>query len=184
MRASVHGTRSRLAASWRASHPPALEQWSSSTCERRRRSHSVERRRRCHSVVGRGIEKGVMRNERERSWLAERILPGGDEPDPRFTLANERTFLAWIRTSLAFLAGGIALEAFAVQVFPGPLRTWVAVFVICVGLFIAVGAAVRWTRIERSMRHSRPLPVPAIIPLLSLGAGLAAAAAIVLLLVE
>jgi putative membrane protein len=47
-----------------------------------------------------------------RSRLAEKLLPGGTEPDPRFTLANERTFLAWIRTSLALLAGGIAVEAF------------------------------------------------------------------------
>ncbi len=47
-----------------------------------------------------------------RSNLAARILLGGEEPDPRFTLANERTFLAWIRTSLALLAGGVAVEAF------------------------------------------------------------------------
>ena len=35
----------------------------------------------------------------------------GTEPDPRFSLANERTFLAWLRTSLAFIAAGVALEA-------------------------------------------------------------------------
>jgi putative membrane protein len=34
------------------------------------------------------------------------------EPDPRFLLANERTFLAWIRTALALIAGGLALAAF------------------------------------------------------------------------
>ena len=38
-----------------------------------------------------------------------RLLAGGDEPDPRFTLANERTFLAWVRTALALLAGMVAL---------------------------------------------------------------------------
>ena len=43
-----------------------------------------------------------------RKPLSQSLL-GGEEPDPRFTLANERTFLAWIRTSLAFLAGGIAV---------------------------------------------------------------------------
>jgi len=44
-------------------------------------------------------------------WVAG---PGdeGEEPDPRFTLANERTFLAWVRTALALVAGGIGLEAF------------------------------------------------------------------------
>ena len=43
-----------------------------------------------------------------RSPLARRLLPDGEEPDPRFTLANERTFLAWMRTALAFVAGGKA----------------------------------------------------------------------------
>lgn len=37
-------------------------------------------------------------------------------PDPRFTLANERTFLAWIRTSLALLASGVAVDAFVTSV--------------------------------------------------------------------
>lgn len=54
-----------------------------------------------------------------RGKIAERLLPGGTEPDPRFTLANERTFLAWIRTSLALLAGGIAIEAFTSGPLPG-----------------------------------------------------------------
>ena len=48
----------------------------------------------------------------ERGALTKRLLPDGVEPDPRFTLANERTFLAWVRTALAFIAGGIAVEAF------------------------------------------------------------------------
>ena len=33
----------------------------------------------------------------------------GEAPDYRFSLANERTFLAWIRTALGFLAAGVAL---------------------------------------------------------------------------
>ena len=45
----------------------------------------------------------------ERGWFTRRVFPTGGEPDPRFTLANERTFLAWIRTALGLLAGGIAL---------------------------------------------------------------------------
>ena len=32
----------------------------------------------------------------------------GTEPDPRFSLANERTFLAWFRTGITLLALGIA----------------------------------------------------------------------------
>lgn len=51
-----------------------------------------------------------------------RLLAGGDEPDPRFTLANERTFLAWVRTALALLAGGVAVEAFTGALFAPPVR--------------------------------------------------------------
>ena len=32
--------------------------------------------------------------------------------DYRFLLANERTFLAWMRTALGLIAGGVALEQF------------------------------------------------------------------------
>lgn len=114
----------------------------------------------------------------DRSWLSRLILPGGSEPDPRFTLANERTFLAWTRTSLAFLAGGVALGAFDIPGLGATMRTALAVFVMAVGLVIAVGAAVRWVRVERAMRAHRPLPVPAIIPVLSAAGVLACGIAI------
>ncbi|GAA0195901.1 YidH family protein [Glutamicibacter creatinolyticus] len=118
----------------------------------------------------------------ERSRLARWLLPSGKEPDPRFTLANERTFLAWIRTSLAFLAGGIALEAFTAASFSTPLRTWLALIVIGIGMLIAGGAAFRWLRVERRMREDSPLPVPAIVPLLGFGAVAAAVAAVAMIL--
>ena len=34
----------------------------------------------------------------------------GTEPDVRFSLANERTFLAWTRTALALIAGALAFR--------------------------------------------------------------------------
>lgn len=105
---------------------------------------------------------------KKRSRLARALLPEGSEPDPRFTLANERTFLAWTRTSLAFLAGGIALEAFPLPNVSDTAQSAIAVLVIAVGLLISLGAALRWVKVERAMRTSQPLPVPAIIPLLSL----------------
>ena len=39
----------------------------------------------------------------------------GEAPDYRFSLANERTFLAWIRTALGFLAAGVGLDQLAPQ---------------------------------------------------------------------
>jgi putative membrane protein len=116
-----------------------------------------------------------------RGKIAERLLPGGTEPDPRFTLANERTFLAWIRTSLALLAGGIALEAFTADLFLEPVRKGLAVLLLLLGMMLSAGAAVRWIRVERSMRNKTPLPLPLIVPLLA-GAG-ALAAAVVLIFI-
>jgi len=118
----------------------------------------------------------------DRSTLARAVFPDGKEPDPRFTLANERTFLAWTRTSLAFLAGGVAIEAFPIAGLGPTVRMWLAVFVTAVGMFIAGGAAFRWVRVERAMRNERPLPMPAIVPLLSAAAFVACAVVIVLFL--
>lgn len=116
-----------------------------------------------------------------RGWLARKVLPGGEEPDPRFTLANERTFLAWVRTSLAFLAGGLALEAFAVEAFPESFRKALALLLVALGLLISAGAAARWVSIESSMRRGKPLPLPVIVPLLSLGGAVTAAAVMFLI---
>ena len=113
-----------------------------------------------------------------RSRLAEKLLPGGTEPDPRFTLANERTFLAWIRTSLALLAGGIAVEAFTSDVFPEPVRRGLAVLLLLLGMLLSAGSAVRWLRVEGSLRTQRPLPLPLIAPLLAAGCAVVAAAVI------
>ena len=114
-----------------------------------------------------------------RDRIASWFFPDGEEPDPRFTLANERTFLAWIRTALAFLAGGIALEAFAVPIFDELWRRVFAIALIGVGVLISLGAASRWIRVERSMRRRRALPVPLIVPLLSFSCGAAMVVVIV-----
>lgn len=129
----------------------------------------------------RHVRRTMTRPDVARGWLARTVLPGGEEPDPRFTLANERTFLAWIRTSLAFLAGGLALEAFAIQAFPEPLRRILAVLLVAIGMLMSAGAALRWVSIESSMRHGKPLPLPIIVPLLCLGGATAAAVVIILI---
>lgn len=119
-----------------------------------------------------------------RHRIAEKLLPGGNEPDPRFTLANERTFLAWIRTSLAFLAGGIAVEAFTGDLFQEPVRKAVSVALLLLGMSISAGSALRWLRVEQSLRQGRPLPLPLIAPLLGIGGAVVAAVVLFLVLVS
>lgn len=118
----------------------------------------------------------------ERGRLSASLLGGGCEPDPRFTLANERTFLAWIRTSLAFLASGIAVEAFTSDVFSPGLRRGVALSLLVLALLVSGSACVRWLKVERAMRQRKPLPLPVLVPILSLGGALVAAGLIVFLI--
>lgn len=85
------------------------------------------------------------------------VFGDGDEPDVRFSLANERTFLAWIRTSLALLAGAVAVHAPALE-----LDEWVRI-VTSVCLLAAAGVAIaqswsRWRATERALRTGGPLP--------------------------
>ena len=85
------------------------------------------------------------------------VYDDGTEPDARFSLANERTFLAWVRTALALLAGGVALEALGLT-FPGPTRRVASVVLILLALGAAAIGWVRWARTERAMRREQPLP--------------------------
>ncbi|WP_120997699.1 YidH family protein [Stutzerimonas urumqiensis] len=97
------------------------------------------------------------------------LLGGGEEPDPRFTLANERTYLAWTRTALALLGGAIALESFAVGVFSAAQRTLLVIGLLLLSAVLSIGACWRWLSIERALRQSAPLPVPLLVPVLSVG---------------
>lgn len=98
----------------------------------------------------------------------------GQDPDPRFTLANERTFLAWIRTSLALLAGGIAVEAFTHDIFEDTARQVLGTALLVLGGLLAISAAGRWLRVEAAMRQRRSLPIPLWIPLIALVCAVAA----------
>lgn len=81
----------------------------------------------------------------------------GEEPDPRFSLANERTFLAWTRTGLALIAGGVALEVLGLDLHPG-FRLAASLLLILAGITVAPLAWWEWTRAERALRQSKPLP--------------------------
>jgi putative membrane protein len=92
--------------------------------------------------------------------------PGADDPsagsqplDPRFTLANERTFLAWVRTALALVVAGLAVT----QLF-GPFsvaggRRIIGLPLIALGAVVSFWCFRRWQVIERAMILGRAVPV-------------------------
>jgi len=92
-----------------------------------------------------------------RSRFPASVYGTGTEPDPRFSLANERTFLAWNRTALALVAGGVALEALGLDLQP-ELRLAASVILIAAGLAVPVLAWFEWGRTERALRAATPLP--------------------------
>ena len=104
--------------------------------------------------------------EQDRRW-PRGVYGVGTEPDPRFSFANERTFLAWIRTGLGFLAAGVAIEALTRF---GPqlgleVRIASVVLILC-SLACALGAWRRWYAAEQAMRLNRALPSSPLLPVL------------------
>jgi putative membrane protein len=100
-----------------------------------------------------------------------------DHPDYRFTLANERTLLAWLRTALALVAGGVAVATYAPELGTPGGSGAVALGLVLIGLGTAVGGHRRWRANEEAIRADRPLPRS---PALSV---LAAAVAVVVVVV-
>lgn len=81
----------------------------------------------------------------------------GEDPDYRFSLANERTFLAWIRTALALLAGAVLLK----HISPPPhsrLVLFAALLLTLMSCVFSQTAYLRWRENEVAMRLKMPLP--------------------------
>jgi putative membrane protein len=94
-----------------------------------------------------------------RQWFDPReATKVGETPDYRFSLANERTFLAWIRTGLAFVAGGLACAQFLPPLPVTYLREIIAVALLLLGAVVAVRAVRHWVGTERAMRLHENLP--------------------------
>lgn len=114
-----------------------------------------------------------------RLWLApQRLRAEGSTPDYRFSLANERTFLAWIRTALALVAGGIAVDQFLTGMSWGA-RTAIALALLAGGGLCALRAVNHWVRCERAMRRGEDLPSSRFPVLLSLATAVAALVVVV-----
>lgn len=82
----------------------------------------------------------------------------GTDPDYRFTLANERTFLAWIRTSLALTAAGAAVTSLLPQLGAKGARAALGLVLLLLGMTLAAASYRRWDRNERALRLGTALP--------------------------
>lgn len=114
-----------------------------------------------------------------RWWPTE-----GEEPDPRWSLANERTLLAYERTSVGLVVAGLAVAG-SRSIADAP--AWLA----AIGLpLIALGGAVallgrrRFINAQRAMRTGAPLPAPRVAALLPLGVAAVALGGLVLAAVQ
>jgi putative membrane protein len=118
-----------------------------------------------------------------RQWFDPENQPTvGRTPDYRFSLANERTFLAWIRTGLALIAGGLACAQFLPPLSVAHLREIIAIALLLLGALVALRAVDHWARTERAMRLGQELPgskFPAILALVVAAGALLLAVAVI-----
>lgn len=111
-------------------------------------------------------------------------LDVGEQPDYRFSLANERTFLAWIRTALALDAGGLAAFQLLPELTVPLAREIISLLLVLLGTAVAGSSFRRWMRNERALRTSTPLPPSRLPMLLTGGVLVVSVAAVVLLLLQ
>jgi putative membrane protein len=106
----------------------------------------------------------------------------GQPPDPRFSFANERTFLAWNRTALALIGGGLAAFELLRLGVAGAGR-YVGVPLILLGAAVGITGFARWHAAEVALRLRRPLPRSPLAPaVLAIGTAMIALLAIALLI--
>ena len=118
------------------------------------------------------------------------VRPGGaaarsvNTPDYRFSLANERTFLAWLRTGLALVGGGLAAAQFLPPLPMSHLREVIAVALLLLGAAVAIRAVDHWARTERAIRLGQELPASRFPAILALAVGVGALLLVVAVLMR
>ena len=103
-----------------------------------------------------------------------------DEPDVRFTYANERTFLAWNRTAVALIATGVAATQLLPEFHVAGGRQVLGIPLIALGALVSVTSFQQWRANEKAMRRRQPLPRSPMALVLSIGIGVVAVIAVVL----
>lgn len=104
------------------------------------------------------------------------------EVDYRFTLANERTFLAWIRTALGLLAGGVAVHTLVRPFHHAGVRRTLAMMCIVLAVILAVGAYRHWKDVGRRIARGEALRTTMMVPVLAAGTALVSVMAAVAVL--
>jgi putative membrane protein len=105
------------------------------------------------------------------------------EPDVRFTLASERTFLAWTRTALAVIASGIAVERLlSEEGEPRVIPLVLGIALVLFGAFIAIAGYRRWQESDRAIRSGAPLPQSAMPMVLTWAVAFGAIVAVIVLI--
>ena len=104
----------------------------------------------------------------------------GDEPDVRFSFANERTFLAWNRTALALVGVGLAVANLLPPFRVAGGRRIVALPLIVLGAYVSLRSLRDWAANERAMRAGKPLPRSHLVVVLAIVIGIVAVVAAVL----
>jgi putative membrane protein len=113
----------------------------------------------------------------------ERVDAVGEEPDARFSMANERTFLAWIRTAIALLVAGLAVAEFFESVSEAA-RLAIALPLVLLGAIVAFVSFGAWEDKERAMRLGEPLPRSSTPRLVAFAVGAVAVVAAVLAVID
>lgn len=106
------------------------------------------------------------------------------EPDYRFTLANERTFLAYIRTALALDAAGLAVAQFVRGSGREALSVGLGALLTALGALVAVVSYQRWAANRQAMREGQPLPTVRVPITLTIGLAAVSVAAFVLVVLR
>jgi putative membrane protein len=82
-----------------------------------------------------------------------------EQPEPtdyRFLLANERTFLAWIRTALSLQVAGLGVLQFLTHGH-GAVRYVLGVSLVVAGSYVGTAGYLRYYRNERAIRAGEDL---------------------------
>jgi putative membrane protein len=110
--------------------------------------------------------------------------PITSHPDYRFSLANERTFLAWVRTALALLAAGVAIVALPSHFSTRAGRETLGIVLLVLAVLAAGGSYLRWRVNDQAIRAGRPLPPSRGMPIVAIGLTAVAVLALVLVIAD